>query len=89
MSSCRVPVLGLFVVGVTNWSGEGVKPKSLSMGVRFVSPCDGCPPLPFIDARERGKSGNKRKVIVLGHWDVLLCVAVRQSALKRSRAMLS
>jgi hypothetical protein len=22
-------VLGLFVVGVTNWSGEGVEPKSL------------------------------------------------------------
>jgi hypothetical protein len=29
-------VLGPFVVGVTNWSGEGVEPKSLRMGVRFI-----------------------------------------------------
>jgi hypothetical protein len=29
VSSCYVTVLGLFVVGVTNWSGEGVGPKSL------------------------------------------------------------
>jgi hypothetical protein len=29
VSSCRVPELGVFVVGVTNWSGEGVGPKSL------------------------------------------------------------
>jgi hypothetical protein len=89
VSSCRVPVLGLFVVGVTNWSGDGVEPKSLSMGVRFVNPCDGCPPLPFIDARGRDKKGNKRKVIVFGRWDVLSCVAVRLGALKRSHAMLS
>jgi hypothetical protein len=27
------PMIGLFVVGVTNWSGEGVGPKSLGMGV--------------------------------------------------------
>jgi hypothetical protein len=27
--SCRVPVLGVFVVGVTNRSGEGVGPKFL------------------------------------------------------------
>jgi hypothetical protein len=26
----------LFVVGVTNWSGEGVGPRSPGMGVRFV-----------------------------------------------------
>jgi hypothetical protein len=87
--NCHVPVLRLFIVGVTNWSGEGVEPKSLSMSVRFVSPCDGCPPLPLIDAREKGKKGNKRKVIVLGRWDVLSCVTVRQGALKRSRATLS
>jgi hypothetical protein len=31
VSSCRVPVLGVFVVGFTNWSGEGVGPKSLSL----------------------------------------------------------
>jgi hypothetical protein len=36
VSSCRVPVMGLFVVGVTNWSGEGVGPKSLRIGVWFV-----------------------------------------------------
>jgi hypothetical protein len=35
LSSC-VPVLGLFVVGVTNWSVEGARPKSLEMGVRSV-----------------------------------------------------
>jgi hypothetical protein len=64
VSSCCVPVLGLFVVGVTNWSGEGVEPKSLSMSVRFVSPCDGCPPLHFIDARGKGKKGNKRRATV-------------------------
>jgi hypothetical protein len=51
----------LFVVGVTNWSGEGVEPKSLSMSVQFVSPCDDCPPFPFIDARGKGKKRNKRK----------------------------
>jgi hypothetical protein len=55
-------MLGLFVVGVTNWSGEGVEPKSLSMSVRFVSPRDGCPPLPFIDARGRGKGGIREKL---------------------------
>jgi hypothetical protein len=80
-------VLGLFVVGVTNWSGEGVEPKSLSMSIRFVSPCDGFPPLPFIDAREKGRKGNKRKVIVFDRWDVPLCVPVCLGALKRSRAM--
>jgi hypothetical protein len=77
------------VVGVTNWSGEGVGPKSLSTSVRFVDLCDGFPPLPFIDARGRAKKGNKRRVTVLGHWDVLSCVVVRQGALKGSRAMLS
>jgi hypothetical protein len=41
VSSSRVPVLGLFVVGVTNWSGEDVTPKSLRMGARSV----GCPTL--------------------------------------------
>jgi hypothetical protein len=81
-------VLGLFVVGVTNWSGERVQPKSLSASVRFVSHCDGCPPLSFIDAREKGKKGNKRRVTLLGHWDVLSRVALCQGALKRSRAML-
>jgi hypothetical protein len=29
-------MLGLFVVGVTNWSGESVGPKSLRIGVRFA-----------------------------------------------------
>jgi hypothetical protein len=89
VSSCRVPVLRLFVVGVTNWSGEGVEPKSLSMGVRLVSPCDGCPPLPFIDVRGRHKKGNKRQVRVFGRWDVLSCVTIRLGALKRSSFMLS
>jgi hypothetical protein len=36
VSSCRVLVLGLFVVGVTNWSGEGVVPKSLRTSVWFI-----------------------------------------------------
>jgi hypothetical protein len=31
MSSCRVPELGVLVVGVTTWSGEGVEPKSLKV----------------------------------------------------------
>jgi hypothetical protein len=30
---CRVPELGVLVVGVTSWSGEGVEPKSLENGV--------------------------------------------------------
>jgi hypothetical protein len=30
LSNC-VPVLRMFVVGVTNWSGEGVGPKSLGI----------------------------------------------------------
>jgi hypothetical protein len=32
VSRCSVLVLGLFVVGVTNWSGEGIEPKSLEYG---------------------------------------------------------
>jgi hypothetical protein len=28
---CRVPELGVLIVGVTSWSGEGVEPKSLEM----------------------------------------------------------
>jgi hypothetical protein len=31
MSGCRVPELGVLVVGVTSWSGEGVEPKSLEV----------------------------------------------------------
>jgi hypothetical protein len=31
VSSCRVPELGVLVVGVTSWSGEGVEPKSLEV----------------------------------------------------------
>jgi hypothetical protein len=31
VSSCCVLALGVFVVGVTNWSGEVVGPKSLGM----------------------------------------------------------
>jgi hypothetical protein len=31
VSSCRVPELGVLVVGVTNWSGEGVGPKSFEV----------------------------------------------------------
>jgi hypothetical protein len=46
-------------------------------------------PLSFIDARGKGKKGSKIRVTVLGHWDVLSCVVVRQGTLKRSRAMLS
>jgi hypothetical protein len=64
------------VVRVTNCLGEGVEPKSLSMGVRFVKPSDGCPPLPFIDAREEGKKETREK---------LQCLAVGMS----SRALLS
>jgi hypothetical protein len=33
VSSCRVPELGVLVVGATSWSGEGVKSKSF--GVAF------------------------------------------------------
>jgi hypothetical protein len=52
VSSSRVLVLGLFVVGITNWSGEGVGPKSLGCLICMMSnPCNGCPSLPFIDAR--------------------------------------
>jgi hypothetical protein len=29
VSRFRVPELEVFVVGVTNWSGEGAEPKSL------------------------------------------------------------
>jgi hypothetical protein len=35
------------------------------MSVRFVSPCVGCPPLPFIDARGGVIKGNKVNVTVL------------------------
>jgi hypothetical protein len=31
VSSGRVPGLGVFVVGVINWLGEGVGPKSLEV----------------------------------------------------------
>jgi hypothetical protein len=33
VSSCRVPKLGVLVVGVTSWSGEGVEPKSLEVAL--------------------------------------------------------
>jgi hypothetical protein len=33
VSSGRVPELGVLVVGVTSWSGEGIEPKSLEIGV--------------------------------------------------------
>jgi hypothetical protein len=36
VSSCCVPELGVFVVGVTNLSGEGVRPKSLQNGIRSI-----------------------------------------------------
>jgi hypothetical protein len=58
-------MLGLYVVGVANLSGEGIEPKSLGVRVQFVSPCDGCPPLPFIDARGGAKKGFQVKDIVL------------------------
>jgi hypothetical protein len=32
--SCRVPEPGVLVVGVTTWSGEGVRSQVLSGGVR-------------------------------------------------------
>jgi hypothetical protein len=60
VSNCRVPVLGLFVVGVTNWSGEGVRPRSLRRVFgSSANPCDGCPPLPFIDVRGGTIRGKK------------------------------
>jgi hypothetical protein len=31
LRSYRVPELGVLVVGVTSWSGEGVEPKSQEM----------------------------------------------------------
>jgi hypothetical protein len=31
VSTCRIPELGVLVVGVTSWSGEGVEPKSLEV----------------------------------------------------------
>jgi hypothetical protein len=36
VSSCRVPELGVLVVGVTSWSGEGVEHKSLKNDVRSI-----------------------------------------------------
>jgi hypothetical protein len=60
--SCRVPELGLLIVGVTSWSGEGVGSKSLEVafGLRKSNPCDRCPPLPFIVARG-GAQGEVKK----------------------------
>jgi hypothetical protein len=59
----------LFVVGVTNWSGEGVGPKSLGMGARFV----GYPTLvtvsllSFYRCKERGNKGKEKKSYSVGH----------------------
>jgi hypothetical protein len=68
VSNCRVPVLGVFVVGVTNWSGEGLGLKSLGMVsiCRRSNPCGGCSPLPFIDARGGAQGERKYKVQCLG-----------------------
>jgi hypothetical protein len=46
---------------------EGVRPKSLRIGVRFaaIQPCNGCPHLPFIDARGGATRGKKIRVTVL------------------------
>jgi hypothetical protein len=40
-------------------------PSPWNVSAQFVSPCGGCPPLPFIDARGKEKKGNKVNVIVL------------------------
>jgi hypothetical protein len=54
----------------------------VASSVRFVSPCDGCPPLPFIDARVRDKKGKQICAIVLRSWVVFSYVVVCQEALK-------
>jgi hypothetical protein len=60
-------VLELFVVGVTNWLGEGIGAQVPGVWVfGFVSPCDGFLSLYFIDARGKGKKGSKIRVTVLG-----------------------
>jgi hypothetical protein len=78
-------VLGLFVVGVADWWGEGVMPKSLSMSVRFIGkPLRWLPSFSFYSLEERGKKRNEIRVKVLGHWDVLSGITVRWNALKGS-----
>jgi hypothetical protein len=62
VSSCRVPELGVFVVAVTNWSGEGVDPGPLKWCSIFrrSNPCNGCPPLPFIVTRGGAQGGSEK-----------------------------
>jgi hypothetical protein len=85
VSSYRVPVLGVFVVGVINWSGEGVGPKSLKNECsicRMSNPCNGCPPLPFIDARggAQGKENTSYSAWLLGCPFVRRCLSGRIEA---------
>jgi hypothetical protein len=91
VSSSRLPILGLFVVRVTNWSGEGVGPKSLGMGVWSV----GCLTLvtvailsllPMQGEGHKGKENTSYSVWSLGrpfarrcpsgHIEVVLCCFV-------------
>jgi hypothetical protein len=57
-------------------------PGVLSMW--FVSPCDGCPPLFFIDARVRGKKGIQVSATGPQDWEVFSYVDVGQGTLKWS-----
>jgi hypothetical protein len=59
----------------------------LVLSVQLVSPCDGCPPLPFIDARVKGKRGIQICATVLRSWEVFSHITVRQEALKGSWAV--
>jgi hypothetical protein len=63
VSSSHVPELGVLVVGVTSWSGEGVEPKSLEVAfdLRRSNPCNRCPPLPFIVTRGGAQGGSKKR----------------------------
>jgi hypothetical protein len=70
-------VLGFFVAGVTNWSGEGVEPKYMSKcSVRRLTLLM-VASSPFYRRKGRGKKGNEIRVTVPGRWDVLSRVTVR------------
>jgi hypothetical protein len=56
--SCRVPELGVLVVGVTSWSGEGIEPKFLEVMFELSKVL---PSSSFYSRKGRGTRGSRKR----------------------------
>jgi hypothetical protein len=68
VSSCHVLALGLSVVGLTNFSGEGVVPKSLECECSVRQLLWWLPSSPFYRCKGEGKRGKLDYATVLRSW---------------------